>query len=138
MIDDSKLSFRVKLCLSVIVDLFVLLFSFLFFSFFLFFFSTCSRSSSWLLMSIDHRLDWTGMGRIEAADDSDTGIGICGWILTILCWLLVLVTMPFSFFICFKVSTVHILFYFIFLFPTVLSTQYQTDPFEWNQFRSGD
>ena len=39
----------------------------------------------------------------KAADDSDTGIGICGWILTILCWLLVLVTMPFSFFICFKV-----------------------------------
>ena len=40
----------------------------------------------------------------KAADDSDTGIGVCGWILTILCWLLVLVTMPFSFFICFKVS----------------------------------
>jgi hypothetical protein len=38
-----------------------------------------------------------------AAEDSDTGIGVCGWILTIICWLLVLVTMPFSFFICFKV-----------------------------------
>ncbi|XP_032795472.1 band 7 protein AGAP004871 isoform X7 [Daphnia magna] len=37
------------------------------------------------------------------AGDSDTGIGVCGWILTIICWLLVLVTMPFSFFICFKV-----------------------------------
>jgi len=38
-----------------------------------------------------------------SADDSDAGIGICGWILTVLCWLLVLVTMPFSFFVCFKV-----------------------------------
>ena len=39
-----------------------------------------------------------------AADDNDTGIGICGWILTALCWLLVVVTMPFSFCVCFKVS----------------------------------
>ncbi|XP_046657445.1 band 7 protein AGAP004871-like isoform X1 [Daphnia pulicaria] len=40
---------------------------------------------------------------LEGSEDSDTGIGVCGWILTIICWLLVLVTMPFSFFICFKV-----------------------------------
>lgn len=40
---------------------------------------------------------------VFGSDDSDTGIGICGWILTALCWLLVLVTMPFSFCICFKV-----------------------------------
>ena len=40
----------------------------------------------------------------NAADDRDTKIGVCGWILTILCWLLVLVTMPFSFGICFKVN----------------------------------
>ena len=36
---------------------------------------------------------------VSLAEDSDTGIGVCGWILTIICWLLVLVTMPFSFFI---------------------------------------
>ena len=41
---------------------------------------------------------------VSLAEDSDTGIGVCGWILTIICWLLVLVTMPFSFFICFKVQ----------------------------------
>ncbi|XP_032795470.1 band 7 protein AGAP004871 isoform X2 [Daphnia magna] len=40
---------------------------------------------------------------VFGSGDSDTGIGVCGWILTIICWLLVLVTMPFSFFICFKV-----------------------------------
>ncbi|XP_046657448.1 band 7 protein AGAP004871-like isoform X4 [Daphnia pulicaria] len=40
---------------------------------------------------------------VFGSEDSDTGIGVCGWILTIICWLLVLVTMPFSFFICFKV-----------------------------------
>ncbi|XP_047737711.1 band 7 protein AGAP004871 isoform X2 [Hyalella azteca] len=36
-------------------------------------------------------------------DDSDTGIGACGWILTLLSWIIVLATMPFSFFVCFKV-----------------------------------
>ena len=38
-----------------------------------------------------------------AADDRDTKIGVSGRILTILSWLFVLVTMPFSFCICFKV-----------------------------------
>ena len=39
-----------------------------------------------------------------AADDLDVGIGICGWIMTAVSWLLVLVTLPFSLFFCFKVS----------------------------------
>jgi len=39
----------------------------------------------------------------SAADDSNSGIGACGWILTGLSWVLVLATMPFSFFVCFKV-----------------------------------
>nr|XP_045604467.1 band 7 protein AGAP004871-like isoform X2 [Procambarus clarkii] len=37
------------------------------------------------------------------ADENDSGIGVCGWILTALSWMLVLATMPFSFFVCFKV-----------------------------------
>ena len=32
------------------------------------------------------------------------GIGICGWLMTAVSWLLVLVTLPFSLFFCFKVS----------------------------------
>ena len=32
------------------------------------------------------------------------GIGLCGWIMTAVSWLLVLVTLPFSLFFCFKVS----------------------------------
>ena len=39
-----------------------------------------------------------------SADDLDVGIGICGWIMTAVSWLLVLVTLPFSLFFCFKVS----------------------------------
>ena len=38
-----------------------------------------------------------------AADDAEDGIGICGWLLTTLSWLIVLVTLPFSLCVCFKV-----------------------------------
>jgi hypothetical protein len=38
-----------------------------------------------------------------SADDHDVGIGICGWLMTAVSWLLVLVTLPFSLFFCFKV-----------------------------------
>lgn len=37
------------------------------------------------------------------ADENDGGIGVCGWILVFLSWILVVCTMPFSFFVCFKV-----------------------------------
>merc|ERR1719270_2313325 len=36
-------------------------------------------------------------------DDSDDGIGMCGWILTAISWAMVLATLPFSLCVCFKV-----------------------------------
>ncbi len=38
-----------------------------------------------------------------SADESDTGIGLCGWLLTAISWALVMVTLPFSLCVCFKV-----------------------------------
>jgi len=40
---------------------------------------------------------------IIGADDSDDGIGMCGWILTAISWAMVLATLPFSLCVCFKV-----------------------------------
>ena len=37
------------------------------------------------------------------ADDSEVGIGICGWLLTAVSWAIVIVTLPFSLCVCFKV-----------------------------------
>merc|ERR1719432_695857 len=37
------------------------------------------------------------------ADESEPGIGLCGWLLTMISWGLVMVTWPFSLFVCFKV-----------------------------------
>jgi len=38
-----------------------------------------------------------------SADESEPGIGLCGWLLTMISWGLVMVTLPFSLFVCFKV-----------------------------------
>merc|ERR1719340_434413 len=35
--------------------------------------------------------------------ENEMGIGACGWLLTIVSWLLVILTLPFSLFVCFKV-----------------------------------
>merc|ERR1719468_83601 len=40
---------------------------------------------------------------IIGADDTDDGIGLCGWILTAISWAMVLATLPFSLCVCFKV-----------------------------------
>merc|ERR1712098_891109 len=40
---------------------------------------------------------------IIGADDTDDGIGMCGWILTAISWAMVLATLPFSLCVCFKV-----------------------------------
>ena len=37
------------------------------------------------------------------ADESDSGVGLCGWLLTAISWALVMVTLPFSLCVCFKV-----------------------------------
>ena len=39
-----------------------------------------------------------------SAEDHDVGLGICGWLLTAISWLLVIVTLPFSLCVCFKVK----------------------------------
>lgn len=38
-----------------------------------------------------------------ASDESDNGVGLCGWLLTTISWGLVMVTLPFSLCVCFKV-----------------------------------
>jgi hypothetical protein len=40
---------------------------------------------------------------IIAADEDDTGISLCGWVLTSISLLLVIITLPFSLCVCFKV-----------------------------------
>ena len=45
----------------------------------------------------------------ELLDESPPGIGLCGWILTGLSLGLVLLTVPFSLFVCFKVRIGHLL-----------------------------
>ena len=42
---------------------------------------------------------------INSGDDPDTasGIGMCGWLLTTISWFLVIITLPFSLCVCFKV-----------------------------------
>ena len=40
------------------------------------------------------------------ADESDNGVGLCGMLLTMISWGLVLVTLPFSLCVCFKVYIV--------------------------------
>lgn len=37
------------------------------------------------------------------SEDTDVGLGICGWLLTAFSWLIVIVTLPFSLCVCFKV-----------------------------------
>jgi len=37
------------------------------------------------------------------SDETDSGIGLCGWLLTMISWGIVAVTLPFSLFVCFKV-----------------------------------
>ena len=38
-----------------------------------------------------------------SGDDPDTGIGMCGWLLSTISWFLVIITLPFSLCVCFKV-----------------------------------
>jgi hypothetical protein len=38
-----------------------------------------------------------------AEDITDVDVGICGWILTVISWIIVFCTLPFSLFVCFKV-----------------------------------
>ena len=50
--------------------------------------------------TLDHYI-WSAEYTI--ADETESGIGLCGWILTAISWGLVMVTLPFSLCVCFKV-----------------------------------
>ena len=54
-------------------------------------------SNEWTL---DH---YTWSAKHMIADETESGIGLCGWILTAISWGLVMVTLPFSLCVCFKV-----------------------------------
>jgi hypothetical protein len=45
-----------------------------------------------------------------SAEESHSGIGFCGWLLTAISWGLVVVTLPFSLCVCFKVRVSSSLF----------------------------
>lgn len=40
---------------------------------------------------------------VIGADETESGVGLCGWLLTAISWALVMVTLPFSLCVCFKV-----------------------------------
>ena len=50
--------------------------------------------------TLDH---YTWSAEYMIADETESGIGLCGWILTAISWGLVMVTLPFSLCVCFKV-----------------------------------
>ncbi|XP_059092424.1 band 7 protein AGAP004871-like isoform X2 [Tigriopus californicus] len=50
-----------------------------------------------------HNGSISGNVGVIGADESDNGIGLCGWLLTAISWGLVIVTLPFSLCVCFKV-----------------------------------
>jgi hypothetical protein len=43
------------------------------------------------------------LGVFAAEDITDVDVGICGWILTAISWIIVFCTLPFSLCVCFKV-----------------------------------
>ena len=40
----------------------------------------------------------------DAGEEPEPGIGMCGWLLTAISWFVVIVTLPFSLCVCFKVT----------------------------------
>ncbi|XP_041483170.1 band 7 protein AGAP004871-like [Lytechinus variegatus] len=51
----------------------------------------------------NHRANNDGQVEVIGANTSEEGMGCCGFLLTILSWLIVICTLPFSLFICIKV-----------------------------------
>ena len=46
-------------------------------------------------------------------------ISVCGWLLTMISWGLVMVTLPFSLFVCFKVGHFYITILFLLIIPKI-------------------
>ena len=50
-----------------------------------------------------YRQEEPAMGGMSG-DEPEPGIGMCGWLLTSISWFVVIITLPFSLCVCFKVS----------------------------------
>ena len=68
-------------------------------------YSVCSTSTITLLLSLSSSVIFLNFA---ADSESEPGIGICGWLLTMISWGIVMVTLPFSLFVCFKVRSNHL------------------------------
>ena len=51
-----------------------------------------------------YRQEEPAMGGGMSGDEPEPGIGMCGWLLTAISWFVVIVTLPFSLCVCFKVT----------------------------------
>jgi len=60
--------------------------------------SNGKRGSHVSTVSVTHPVD-----QAMESEDVDTGIGLCGWLLTAISWVIVIFTLPFSLCVCFKV-----------------------------------
>ena len=58
------------------------------------------------------KMHWQSDNRFVSftAQENEMGIGICGWLLTAFSWAIVIVTLPFSLCVCFKVQTTNQIF----------------------------
>ena len=50
-----------------------------------------------------YRQEEPAMGGMSG-EEPEPGIGMCGWLLTSISWFVVIITLPFSLCVCFKVS----------------------------------
>ena len=51
-----------------------------------------------------YRQEEPAMSGAMTGDEPEPGIGMCGWLLTSISWFVVIITLPFSLCVCFKVS----------------------------------
>ena len=67
-------------------------------------------------------MEYNSFSLFLVAHDNDVGIGICGWLLTAFSWAIVIVTLPFSLCVCFKVNITKICLLLLVLFDIFLKS----------------